>query len=176
MNATTPTSATNATHAATAMTAAALPATVAWLGYGGLLPFVFLATAIFIDPDHAPLWGDALTAYGAIILSFVGALHWGLAMILPVADTGTECAAFTPQRRNASFVWSVMPALIAWPALLLAPFMASLLLISGFVAHYWQDRRLAGWVSLPAWYLPLRLRLTAVGCCGLACGGLAQFV
>ena len=77
MNATTPTSATNATHASTAMTAAALPATVAWLGYGGLLPFVFLATAIFIDPDHAPLWGDALTAYGAIILSFVGALHWG---------------------------------------------------------------------------------------------------
>ena len=160
---------------------AALPATVAWLGYGGLLPFIFLASATLLDPDHAPLFGDALTAYGAVILSFIGALHWGFAMTLPVAEAGAELAEvtkfteFTPQQRNASFVWSVMPALIAWPALLLAPFMASLLLITGFLAHYWQDRRLARCVSLPAWYLPLRLRLTAVGCLCLACGGLAEF-
>lgn len=158
--------------------AAALPTSVAWLGYGGLLPFVFLAAAIMLDPDHAPWFGDALTAYGAVILSFVGALHWGFAMTLPVNGAGesaelTENKQFTPQQQNASFVWSVVPALIAWPALLLAPFMASLLLISGFLAHYWQDCRLARRVSLPAWYLPLRLRLTSVGCLCLAIGGLA---
>ena len=52
------------------------PAVVAWLGYGGILPFVFLTLAGLLDRDHGPLWSDALNAYGAIILSFLGALHW----------------------------------------------------------------------------------------------------
>ena len=43
------------------------PAVVAWLGYGGLLPFAFLTLAGLLDRDHGPLWSDALNAYGAII-------------------------------------------------------------------------------------------------------------
>ena len=54
----------------------ALPTSVAWLGYGGLPPFAALAGIGWWG--RAPLWGTALLAYGAVILSFVGALHWGL--------------------------------------------------------------------------------------------------
>lgn len=138
-----------------------LPGSVAWLGYGGLLPFVGTALAIFVDPHHAELWSDALMAYGAVILSFVGALHWGFAMSLSSLDAGC---------RRACFIWSTVPALMAWPATLLEPLDAGLLLVTGFGVHYWQDRRLAARARLPGWYLPLRLRLTAVACGSLLAG------
>ena len=131
----------------------ALPRTVAWLGYGGLLPFLMLAPASLLDHHHGALWSDALVAYGAIILSFIGALHWGLAMSLP---------GLSDRQRSAWFTWSVVPALIAWPAVLFSPIVAAPLLVIGFIAHYLQDRRLAGQATLPDWYLPLRLRLSSV--------------
>lgn len=140
----------------------AVPRRVAWLGYGGLLPFLGLAITILADPWHGLFWGDALVAYGAVILSFVGALHWGFAMCLP---------GLTDARRAACFVWSTVPALVAWPALLAEPLFAAVLLVAGFVAHYWQDRRLAAAAALPAWYLPLRLRLTSLASVCLLLGG-----
>lgn len=144
-----------------------LPRTVAWLGYGGLLPFLALAPASLLDNHHGMVWSDALYAYGAIILSFIGALHWGLAMSLP---------GLTERQRSAWFVWSVVPALIAWPAVLFSPLLAAPLLIAGFIAHYLQDRRLAGQATLPGWYLPLRLRLTSVAVISLVAGVFATCV
>jgi hypothetical protein len=135
------------------------------LGYGGLLPFVALAAAVWVDGSRSSLWGDALLVYGAVILSFVGALHWGFAMSQSdmSADQRTHC-----------FVWSVVPALLAWIALLvkyaMSPKYACVLLVAGFLIHFWQDKRLVKWVSMPMWYLPLRLRLTFVACTALIVG------
>ena len=50
-----------------------IPRSAALLGYGGLLPFLLLAPASLFDPHHAMIWSDALFAYGAVILTFVGA-------------------------------------------------------------------------------------------------------
>jgi hypothetical protein len=143
-----------------------LPRSVAWLGYGGLIPFVVLTAAFLLDRHHGLLWSDALIGYGAVILSFVGALHWAFAMTLP---------DLTEQQRTARFVWSVVPALLAWPALLVDATMASFLLVPGFVAHYLQDRRLVRSQSLPDWFLPLRFRLTSVACLCLSVVGVLSF-
>lgn len=140
-----------------------LPRSVAWLGYGGLLPFMAPLALVFIDPGHASLWREALTTYGAVILSFVGALHWGFAMTL---------TDLPPEARQQRFLWSVVPALLALSALLLPLPWGTGLLIAGFAAHYWQDVGLAGRSTLPGWYLPLRLRLTSVACACLALGAL----
>ena len=145
----------------------ALPRTVAWLGYGGLLPFLVLTPASLLDHHHGAVWSDALYAYGAIILSFIGALHWGLAMSLP---------ELTERQRSAWFAWSVVPALIAWPAVLFSPPLAAPLLVVGFIAHYLQDRRLARQATLPGWYLPLRLRLSSVAVVCLVAGVFATCV
>ena len=141
--------------------AIALPRTVAWLGYGGLIPFLALTPASLLDHHHGALWSDALYAYGAIILSFIGALHWGLAMSQP---------ELSERQRSAWFTWSVVPALIAWPAILFSPPLAAPLLVFGFIAHYLQDRRLARQARLPDWYLPLRLRLSSVAVVCLVAG------
>lgn len=138
-----------------------LPRSAAWLGYGGLLPFIGLALVAWVDRHHGLVWADALVAYGAVILSFVGALHWGFAMGLP----GMPQAL----RRNA-FVWSVIPPLIAWPAVMLEPRLGAPLLIIGFLAHLWQDHRLSGQVRLPDWYLPLRRQLSSIASVSLALG------
>lgn len=144
-----------------------LPRTVAWLGYGGLIPFLALTPASLLDHHHGVVWSDALYAYGAIILGFIGALHWGLAMSLP---------ELTERQRSALFAWSVVPALIAWLAVLFSPPLAAPLLVSGFVAHYLQDRRLASQARLPDWYLPLRLRLSSVAVVCLSAGIFASWL
>ena len=141
------------------------PASTAWLGYGGLLPFVGLAVLMAADAPRQALWSQALVAYGAVILGFVGALHWAFAMVLPGLSS--------TQRRNR-YIWSTIPALLAWPALLLPGVGAMAVLVVGFVLHYDQDRRLAAtaFEALPAWYLPLRLQLTTVACMSLALAAL----
>lgn len=133
------------------------PRPVVWLGYGGLLPFIGLAVWMGLDRSRAPVWSDALVGYGAVILSFVGALHWGFAMTAPA---GSPPGAADWRRR--AYVWSVMPALLAWPATFLVGGLPSVLLLVGFAVHLVQDIRLAGPAGLPAWYLPLRWRLTVV--------------
>lgn len=140
----------------------ATPPAVAWLGYGGLLPFTGLALAAVAGVAPQFDWGGALRTYAAVILGFVGALHWGFAMAL---------AGLNPAQRQAAFVWSVVPSLLGWVALLVAPVAGVALLVAGFLAHYAQDRRLARQAPLPAWYLPLRLRLTGVACVCLLLGG-----
>lgn len=130
-----------------------LPRHVCLLGYGGLLPFMGLALLIPFSLDYRPLFALALVNYGAVILGFVGALHWGFAMT--VQD-------MTAEQGRDRFIWSVIPALIAWIATLLPMPLGCLLLVIGFVVHYRQDTQLSGVMSLPAWYLPMRLRLTLV--------------
>jgi hypothetical protein len=134
------------------------PHVVRWLGYGGLLPFVALAAATWFDGNHSSLWRDALLTYGAVILSFIGALHWGFAM--SQSDMATN-------QRTRSFIWSVVPSLLAWMALLMKPKYAVMLLVTGFLIHLWQDKRLVQLVNLPAWYLPLRVALTFVAALSL---------
>ena len=156
-----------------------IPISVAWLGYGGLLPFVALAVACFTSAEYGLLGRVALIVYGAVILSFVGALHWAFAMTLPDLSAA---------KRNECFIWSVVPALLAWPAAtLMAAFaqgviasvffgisLAAALLITGFLTNYMQDLRLARVAALPLWYLPLRLRLTSVACVCVAVAGFAR--
>ena len=136
-----------------ALPSTSLPKHVSLLGYGGLLPFISLALLIPFSSDYRPLFAIALVNYGAVILSFVGALHWGFAM------TAQDMKA---EQRSGRFIWSVIPALIAWIATLLPMPLGCLLLVIGFVVHLWQDRQLSRVISLPAWYLPMRLRLTVV--------------
>ncbi len=145
------------------------PRVVALLGYGGLLPFGLGALGLLLAPSGQALWQTMLLAYAAIILSFVGALHWGFAMR---ADDNAAPWLYS---------WSVVPALLGWVALLLpgvlpllgsdshtGTVMAAALLLLAYAAHYLQDRRLARHQSLPAWYLPLRLRLSTGAVLALA--------
>ncbi|MFZ4061805.1 MAG: DUF3429 domain-containing protein [Polynucleobacter sp.] len=83
------------------------------LAYAGLIPFVGLALMVQLAPTPLNyLSAESLAAYGAIVTSFMGALHWGANLHtlgkLPPGDKWED--------RNA-WIWGVIPALVAWVAL-----------------------------------------------------------
>ncbi|WP_439852711.1 DUF3429 domain-containing protein [Pseudomonas syringae] len=148
-----------------ALPSTSLPKHVSLLGYGGLLPFILLALLIPFSLDYRPLFEIALVNYGAVILSFVGALHWGFAMTVQ---------GMSAEKGRDRFIWSVIPALIAWIATLLPMPLGCLLLVIGLAAHLRQDRQLLRVMSLPAWYLPMRLRLTFVASVSLLLAAMVE--
>ena len=143
------------------MRQSSMPTALGMLGYGGLIPFIGLAILANIEPSHGILYRGALLLYGAVILSFVGAIHWGVAMM--VTD-------LNDQDRRAAYVWSVIPALMAWMTYILSPISAALVLVLGFLLQYWRDATLARKIAWPVWYLPLRIRLTLVAILSLFLG------
>ncbi len=123
-----------------------------WLGYAGLLPFVAALLGFLLGGDlRQAYFAQQFIAYGAVILSFVGAVHWGRAL----------GAGRMPTMRMSC---SILPALLAWAALLLPARTAAWLLLAGFIAlRAWEASPPVA-QTLPAWYRGLRTRLTfAVG-------------
>ncbi|MGC9128605.1 MAG: DUF3429 domain-containing protein [Acidithiobacillus sp.] len=117
------------------------------LGWSGILPLVLANFAFF--KGYGIVAATLGNLYAAIILSFLGAIHWGLALD-------------REQEREAPMLllWSVIPALWAFMALWWAPPTAILVLILGFIAQWLADWRLRSRVQLPAWFMPLRTGLT----------------
>lgn len=135
-----------------------MPRWAARLGYAGLLPFVALALASWFSPvPYRALAAFALLAYGATIASFLGAIHWGLAMRGPL----------TPQ--PGPFVWGVFPSLVAWLAMLLprSQGLVTLALLLGICLAV--DRRSYPAYGLTEW-LRMRLHLTLVSVICLLAG------
>ena len=137
------------------------------LGNLGLLPFYALALAAWLPlpPLTARLVELGFIAYAAVILSFLGAVHWGLAMSTPQLDKA--------QARTA-LGWGVLPSLLGWLVLLLAlagvpTWLTCTLLLLDFALCRMMDGGLARlYAALPAWYLPMRTRLTALAMVAVA--------
>ena len=122
------------------------------LGYSGLIPFVTLALSIWLlDPTNRFRSVTALLAYGTCILSFLGAIHWGLVM----------CNTTTTSQSKELLAWGVAPSLLAWIALLFNPIAGLYLVAAGLWACFAVD-----WVVYPRvgaqMWLPMRLVLTVV--------------
>jgi hypothetical protein len=143
------------------------------LGITGLLPLLiadvvtlnFLPKSVLsqsglihlLIKQLAPLKDYSLIAvslgniYAAIILSFLGAIHWGLAL-----DRSQSA-----DKTGPLLLWSVIPALWGFFALWWSPLLATLLLMLGFVAQWLADLRLQRQgFPWPSWFFSLRSGLT----------------
>jgi hypothetical protein len=132
-------------------------------GLAGLVPFVVLAGLPWLLPlQQAALAMFALLAYGAVILSFLGAVHWGLALAgaIPGSAAGRNAAGRGVRASWSRLGLAVLPALLAWVALLLPPALGLAALAAGFAFAWLVDRAAARAGLVPAWYLPLRSLLT----------------
>jgi hypothetical protein len=90
-----------------------LPPLLLKLGYAGLIPFVGLALLVQLAPTPLNyLSAESLAGYGAVITSFMGALHWGASL----HNLGKPLSGDRWLDRNA-WIWGVIPALVAWLAL-----------------------------------------------------------
>lgn len=92
-------------------------------------------------------------AYGAIILSFLGAIHWGF-----------EWAKLGGRVGNLRYFMGVAPLAMAWPTLVLGPQMALISQFAAYTTTWFIDLKSTtqGWA--PNWYSTYRFWLTfAVG-------------
>ncbi len=137
------------------------PAIALALGYSGVIPFVVLAVCIALGFDLNALGitdaNGKLISYGAVIISFIGAVHWGVAM----HTSGSK--------QNLLFIYSVIPALVAWVWMFFNDRAALFGMGLTVAAMLFVDRQLLS-DSVPRGYLKMRLHLTVVvaGCLLLA--------
>ena len=130
-----------------------LPALV--LGLGGLIPFVVTS---LVAGTSGPDWqGRAmlvLAAYAAVILAFLGGVHWGFALMPGAAA----------QRMRLTL--GVMPSLVGWAGLLVVftglETVGLAVLAAGFVALTIVEGRAAGRGLMPGGYMGLRYVLSGV--------------
>ena len=131
-------------------TSAGIPAPAAWLGAAGALPFLAAVVLVLAAGPETGAWAAlAVRAYGAVILSFMGGIHWGLAM----AQGGTSWARLG---------LAVLPALLGWMALLLPLPFGLPLLAAAFAVLLAGDLQAVRAGLAPGWYPRLRWPLSAV--------------
>lgn len=125
------------------------------LGFSGALPFCGLAGMSVFFPEYIDLIVHAQQAYGACILSFLGAIHWGYAL----AKTSELKLDWS------TLGYSVTPSLIACVALLVNPLPGLATLCVGLTLALSKDLKTP---FFPTWYCALRKALStlAVGSVG----------
>lgn len=149
------------------------------LGLLGLLPFFALALLTWLPQSAAAgpvaaarLAQLALATYAAVILSFLGAVHWGAAL------SSTD---MPPALARLSLAWGVVPALLGWLATVMmivgfAPWWVFAILITDLVLVRLVDGALLRQHAVrPEGYLELRTRLTAGASLALAIALAATF-
>ena len=145
-----------------AVPSAAPDATAQRLGYAGLIPFVLGALLVWlVRADVHAYVALALSAYAAVVLSFLGGIHWGL--VMRQTNPPTNFPTNLPTR---VLWWGVVPSLVAWPAAVMPPDAGLVLQGLMLLVCYGVDRRLYPPLGAAGW-LTLRFRLSAVA--ALAC-------
>lgn len=120
------------------------------LGQAGMLPFVLLAALLWmVRGDVQGFVAIVLAVYGAVVASFLGGVHWGIAARLP------------PEQAKFHWWWGVAPSLMGWVAAVMPAHARLLLLGLILLVCYWVDRRSYPSVGWADW-LPMRLQLTVV--------------
>ncbi len=139
----------------TAMTSR-MPPFVYLLGVAGLIPFVACGIAALSPGSSQGAGLIALIGYAAVVLGFLGGVHWGL-VLAPAAS---------PLLQRARLVLGVAPALIGWLALVLAvmasPEFGLAVVIVGYIATVVVESRWARLEVLPGGYMALRWGVSVV--------------
>lgn len=138
---------------------ARIPRAALILGLAGLIPFLWSA-ATHLSPALAGWGGRFLPpmfigayvglTYGTIILSFMSGVLWGFA---------TRAAG---RAAAVGYSLSVIPALWAFAMVTDASDISAIYLVAGFAGLLLLDQSFAAQGLAPAWWMRLRLILTAV--------------
>ncbi len=126
--------------------------TVYYLSYGGLIPFIVALFGFFLlDEPIRSFSLNAFITYAAVIIGFVGAVHWGF--LLKADDI---------VNKNLLLSLSVLPGLIGWSALLLNQQLALIIFALSYPLVFIYEKVTSLKNIFPDWYMSMRVKLT---CC-----------
>lgn len=118
----------------------------------GAVPFIGLALVAILTKEMTQIQAlEGLTAYAAVVLSFLGGIHWGFALA-PGANR--------PPARQ--LLMGVVPAAAAWAATTLDGRSGFLVLALSFAAMLLLDMSAAQSGAVPRWYPRLRIPSTVL--------------
>lgn len=131
-----------------------LPVLAVFIGLAGLIPFIGCTLgATLLTSDWQTRALLALSAYGSVILAFLGGVHWGFAL----SDGQAE---------QARIGLGVLPSLVGWLGLLVTflglPTVGLAITATGFAALTIVEFRAMRVGLIPRGYMGLRLALSAV--------------
>lgn len=131
-----------------------------YLGYAGTIPFLSGAALSFTLTDPAPI-ASSVQLYGSSILSFLGAVHWGVAL------QSSAMASAAPASSKRDFTISVVPSLVAWGAAMLPAEEGLFVLSISFAGMLLYDSyRFRSGQGVPSWYRRLRRPLSLAAILG----------
>ena len=124
------------------------------LGRAGLIPFVLLALMVWllVDNDLQPFVATALACYAAIIVSFLGGVHWGAAWVHSAANSSHR-----DEHQVPALWWGISAPLLAWLGILIP-------ILSGLVWYVSQGQLSIDEVKLQAQAGLIWLGLLLIAC------------
>ena len=132
-----------------------------------LIPFITCSVIPFAFPFE--IAGKALfmqMTYGAVSLSMLGTVHWGLALAeFKRSDTAVEAVEIAKPSTSDQmlrYVGGVLPGLASWMFMTQAPVMGMVGLMGGFTMLALFEIGAHKARLLPAWYMRLRMPWTII--------------
>lgn len=146
----------------------ALPKVMWWLGYGGLIPFAVMLLVLLTGKAVPFLEGFpqglVLAAYTAVVLTFIGGMHWWVALGIQDGLQGTELGKL--------LALSLIPTMVAWFSLLLPLNITLFVLAALILLAYYADSVLL-FDKIDEWYAGMRRNLSVVVALLLVVAGIA---
>ena len=124
------------------------------LGWAGTIPFLIFSLSIIFGSDFSVFARDAGIIYSALILTFLGAVHWGWML-------KEDLKKFD---KLIIWIWGITPSLIAWISLMILIVfnnykVSSVFIVFGFLCALIIDYKIFYSIK---WFVKLRAGLSLV--------------
>ena len=126
------------------------------LGFAGLIPFLCAVISIILNFPNSNYFIEIAFIYGALILSFIGAIYWGISLQTYFSSVNTKINI------NFLFLWSIMPCTFGFIYFLIISKHAKILIIIGFIVCQFVDEFMYYYNIFPKWFIKLRRFLTLI--------------
>ena len=120
----------------------------------GLLPFAFGLIDLLINKDNLFFLINIPKYYGAIILTFLGAVYWGIIL------NDSHKNLISDKVKTFIICWSIIPSLWSTLILIFSHNITIIILALCFIIVQFVDEFIIKYFKFPIWYLFLRRSLT----------------
>ena len=122
----------------------------------GLLPFFFGLIDLLLNKDNLFFVINLAKYYGSIILTFLGAVYWGIIL------NDSKDNLITEKVKTFIICWSIIPSLWSGLILIFSHNITIIILALCFIIVQFVDEFIIKYFKFPIWYLFLRRSLTMI--------------
>ena len=120
----------------------------------GLLPFIFGLIDLLLNKDNLFFVINLPKYYGSIILTFLGAVYWGIIL------NDSKKNLITEKVKKFIIFWSIIPSLWSGLILIFSHNITIIILALCYIIVQFVDEFIIKYFKFPIWYLFLRRSLT----------------